>query len=62
MYFVMILFIEGAYDLFNSSFLISHFLFLSILRLLEELLNKFKSSMKLQLNCFKPASFQPVKR
>uniref|UniRef100_A0A671NTM1 Exocyst complex component 2 n=1 Tax=Sinocyclocheilus anshuiensis TaxID=1608454 RepID=A0A671NTM1_9TELE len=30
--------------------------------LLEELLNKFKSSMKLQLNCFKPASFQPVKR
>lgn len=38
-------------------------LFLSVfLRLLEELLNKFKSSMKLQLNCFKPASFQPVKR
>uniref|UniRef100_A0A672RWB2 Exocyst complex component 2 n=1 Tax=Sinocyclocheilus grahami TaxID=75366 RepID=A0A672RWB2_SINGR len=31
-------------------------------KLLEELLNKFKSSMKLQLNCFKPASFQPVKR
>uniref|UniRef100_A0A9J8ADR3 Exocyst complex component 2 n=1 Tax=Cyprinus carpio carpio TaxID=630221 RepID=A0A9J8ADR3_CYPCA len=31
-------------------------------KLLEELLNKFKSSMKLQLNCFNPASFQPVKR
>ncbi|XP_051951982.1 exocyst complex component 2-like [Xyrauchen texanus] len=31
-------------------------------KLLEELLNKFKSSMKLQLNCFKPATFQPVKR
>ncbi|XP_052391684.1 exocyst complex component 2 [Carassius gibelio] len=31
-------------------------------KLLEELLNKFKSSMKLQLNCFKSASFQPVKR
>ncbi|XP_051511164.1 exocyst complex component 2-like [Myxocyprinus asiaticus] len=31
-------------------------------KLLEELLNKFKSSMKLQLNCFKPTSFQPVKR
>ncbi|ROI33819.1 Exocyst complex component 2 [Anabarilius grahami] len=31
-------------------------------KLLEELLNKFKSSMKLQLNCFKPASFQPIKR
>ncbi|XP_042633661.1 exocyst complex component 2 [Cyprinus carpio] len=31
-------------------------------KLLEELQNKFKSTMKLQLNCFKPASFQPVKR
>lgn len=31
-------------------------------KLLEELLNKFKSSMKLQLNCFMPACFQPVKR
>uniref|UniRef100_A0A3Q1B8I1 Exocyst complex component 2 n=1 Tax=Amphiprion ocellaris TaxID=80972 RepID=A0A3Q1B8I1_AMPOC len=31
-------------------------------RLLEELLNKFKSSMQLQLTCFQPSSIQPVKR
>ncbi|XP_077389524.1 exocyst complex component 2 [Festucalex cinctus] len=31
-------------------------------KLLEELLNKFKSSMHLQLTCFKPACVQPVKR
>uniref|UniRef100_H2RVL4 Exocyst complex component 2 n=1 Tax=Takifugu rubripes TaxID=31033 RepID=H2RVL4_TAKRU len=30
--------------------------------LLEELLNKFKSSMQLQLTCFHPACVQPVKR
>ncbi len=65
---VMILFIEGRFGLFNSfPFVLIHSslsrsLSLSLLRLLEELLNKFKSSMKLQLNCFKPASFQPVKR
>uniref|UniRef100_A0A8D3DML9 Exocyst complex component 2 n=1 Tax=Scophthalmus maximus TaxID=52904 RepID=A0A8D3DML9_SCOMX len=31
-------------------------------KLLEELLNKFKSSMQLQLACFLPTSVQPVKR
>uniref|UniRef100_A0A672FH88 Exocyst complex component 2 n=1 Tax=Salarias fasciatus TaxID=181472 RepID=A0A672FH88_SALFA len=31
-------------------------------KLLEELLNKFKSSMQLQLTCFQPSSYQPVKR
>ncbi|XP_028823639.1 exocyst complex component 2 [Denticeps clupeoides] len=31
-------------------------------KLLEELLNKFKSSMHLQLNCFQPSAIQPVKR
>uniref|UniRef100_A0A671VY73 Exocyst complex component 2 n=1 Tax=Sparus aurata TaxID=8175 RepID=A0A671VY73_SPAAU len=31
-------------------------------KLLEELLNKFKSSMQLQLTCFQPACVQPVKR
>lgn len=31
-------------------------------KLLEEQLNKFKSSMQLQLNCFQPSSVQPVKR
>ncbi|XP_018616210.1 exocyst complex component 2 [Scleropages formosus] len=31
-------------------------------KLLEELLNKFKSSMHLQLTCFQPASVLPVKR
>nr|XP_020457611.1 exocyst complex component 2 [Monopterus albus]XP_020457612.1 exocyst complex component 2 [Monopterus albus] len=31
-------------------------------KLLEELLNKFKSSMQLQLTCFHPSSVQPVKR
>uniref|UniRef100_A0AAQ5ZXC6 Exocyst complex component 2 n=1 Tax=Amphiprion ocellaris TaxID=80972 RepID=A0AAQ5ZXC6_AMPOC len=31
-------------------------------KLLEELLNKFKSSMQLQLTCFQPSSIQPVKR
>uniref|UniRef100_A0A7N8YJK6 Exocyst complex component 2 n=1 Tax=Mastacembelus armatus TaxID=205130 RepID=A0A7N8YJK6_9TELE len=31
-------------------------------KLLEELLNKFKSSMQLQLTCFQPSSVQPVKR
>ncbi|XP_003978291.1 exocyst complex component 2 [Takifugu rubripes] len=31
-------------------------------KLLEELLNKFKSSMQLQLTCFHPACVQPVKR
>uniref|UniRef100_A0A665T2K2 Exocyst complex component 2 n=1 Tax=Echeneis naucrates TaxID=173247 RepID=A0A665T2K2_ECHNA len=31
-------------------------------RLLEELLNKFKSSMQLQLACFQPSSIRPVKR
>ncbi|XP_030626860.1 exocyst complex component 2 [Chanos chanos] len=31
-------------------------------KLLEELLNKFKSSMHLQLTCFQPSSVQPVKR
>ncbi|CAN9500749.1 unnamed protein product [Ophioblennius macclurei] len=31
-------------------------------KLLEELLNKFKSSMQLQLACFQPSSYQPVKR
>lgn len=31
-------------------------------RLLEELLNKFKSSMQLQLTCFRPSCVQPVKR
>ncbi|XP_070688007.1 exocyst complex component 2 [Pempheris klunzingeri] len=31
-------------------------------KLLEELLNKFKSSMQLQLTCFQPTSIQPVKR
>uniref|UniRef100_A0A3Q3DA19 Exocyst complex component 2 n=1 Tax=Hippocampus comes TaxID=109280 RepID=A0A3Q3DA19_HIPCM len=30
--------------------------------LLEELLNKFKSSMRLQLTCFQPTCIQPVKR
>uniref|UniRef100_A0AAQ4NVW9 Exocyst complex component 2 n=1 Tax=Gasterosteus aculeatus aculeatus TaxID=481459 RepID=A0AAQ4NVW9_GASAC len=30
--------------------------------LLEELLNKFKSSMQLQLTCFQPCCIQPVKR
>uniref|UniRef100_A0A3Q2CEY2 Exocyst complex component 2 n=1 Tax=Cyprinodon variegatus TaxID=28743 RepID=A0A3Q2CEY2_CYPVA len=31
-------------------------------KLLEELLNKFKSSMQLQLTCFQPSNVQPVKR
>lgn len=31
-------------------------------KLLEELLNKFKSSMQLQLTCFQPPCVQPVKR
>ncbi|XP_041696134.1 exocyst complex component 2 isoform X1 [Coregonus clupeaformis] len=31
-------------------------------KLLEELLNKFKSSMHLQLTCFQPSNVQPVKR
>uniref|UniRef100_A0A667YVQ3 Exocyst complex component 2 n=1 Tax=Myripristis murdjan TaxID=586833 RepID=A0A667YVQ3_9TELE len=31
-------------------------------KLLEELLNTFKSSMQLQLTCFQPSSVQPVKR
>ncbi|XP_029356170.1 exocyst complex component 2 isoform X3 [Echeneis naucrates] len=31
-------------------------------KLLEELLNKFKSSMQLQLACFQPSSIRPVKR
>ncbi|KAM6962731.1 exocyst complex component 2 [Aplochiton taeniatus] len=31
-------------------------------KLLEELLNKFKSSMHLQLTCFQPSSVQPLKR
>ncbi|KAL6108442.1 exoc2 [Pungitius sinensis] len=31
-------------------------------KLLEELLNKFKSSMQLQLTCFQPCYIQPVKR
>ncbi|KAL4631005.1 exocyst complex component 2 [Arapaima gigas] len=31
-------------------------------KLLEELLNKFKSTMHLQLTCFQPASVLPVKR
>uniref|UniRef100_H3CS19 Exocyst complex component 2 n=1 Tax=Tetraodon nigroviridis TaxID=99883 RepID=H3CS19_TETNG len=31
-------------------------------KLLEELLNKFKSSMQLQLTCFRPCCVQPVKR
>uniref|UniRef100_A0A7N6AR22 Exocyst complex component 2 n=1 Tax=Anabas testudineus TaxID=64144 RepID=A0A7N6AR22_ANATE len=31
-------------------------------KLLEELLNKFKSSMQLQLTCFQPSSVQPIKR
>uniref|UniRef100_A0A3Q3DA26 Exocyst complex component 2 n=2 Tax=Hippocampus comes TaxID=109280 RepID=A0A3Q3DA26_HIPCM len=31
-------------------------------KLLEELLNKFKSSMRLQLTCFQPTCIQPVKR
>ncbi|KAF3835523.1 hypothetical protein F7725_028081 [Dissostichus mawsoni] len=31
-------------------------------KLLEELLNKFKSSMQLQLTCFQPSCIQPVKR
>lgn len=31
-------------------------------KLLEEQLNKFKSSMQLQLTCFQPSSVQPVKR
>uniref|UniRef100_A0A3Q1ESG7 Exocyst complex component 2 n=1 Tax=Acanthochromis polyacanthus TaxID=80966 RepID=A0A3Q1ESG7_9TELE len=31
-------------------------------KLLEELLNKFKSNMQLQLTCFQPSSIQPVKR
>ncbi|XP_063056714.1 exocyst complex component 2 [Engraulis encrasicolus] len=31
-------------------------------KLLEELLNKFKSSMHLQLSCFQPSSAHPVKR
>uniref|UniRef100_UPI003AAB4897 exocyst complex component 2 isoform X1 n=1 Tax=Centroberyx gerrardi TaxID=166262 RepID=UPI003AAB4897 len=30
-------------------------------KLLEELLNKFKSSMQLQLTCFQPSNVQPVK-
>ncbi|KAK5906785.1 hypothetical protein CesoFtcFv8_004696 [Champsocephalus esox] len=31
-------------------------------KLFEELLNKFKSSMQLQLTCFQPSCIQPVKR
>ncbi|KAJ7986362.1 hypothetical protein DPEC_G00339130 [Dallia pectoralis] len=31
-------------------------------KLLEELLNTFKSSMQLQLTCFQPSNVQPVKR
>ncbi|KAK2864111.1 hypothetical protein Q7C36_003265 [Tachysurus vachellii] len=31
-------------------------------KLLEELLNKFKSSMHFQLTCFHPSSVQPIKR
>ncbi|TNN76895.1 Exocyst complex component 2 [Liparis tanakae] len=31
-------------------------------KLLEELLNKYKSSMQLQLTCFQPSCIQPVKR
>uniref|UniRef100_A0A8C6L4L0 Exocyst complex component 2 n=1 Tax=Nothobranchius furzeri TaxID=105023 RepID=A0A8C6L4L0_NOTFU len=31
-------------------------------RLLEDLLNSFKSSMQLQLTCFQPPNIQPVKR
>ncbi|CAJ1061199.1 exocyst complex component 2 isoform X1 [Xyrichtys novacula] len=31
-------------------------------KLLEELLNKFKSSMQLQLTCFQPSCVQPIKR
>uniref|UniRef100_A0A3B3Y4M7 Exocyst complex component 2 n=1 Tax=Poecilia mexicana TaxID=48701 RepID=A0A3B3Y4M7_9TELE len=31
-------------------------------KLLEELLNKFKSSMQLQLTCFQPSNIQPIKR
>ncbi|XP_047231799.1 exocyst complex component 2 [Girardinichthys multiradiatus] len=31
-------------------------------KLLEELLNMFKSSMQLQLTCFQPSNVQPVKR
>uniref|UniRef100_A0A4W5QFJ8 Exocyst complex component 2 n=1 Tax=Hucho hucho TaxID=62062 RepID=A0A4W5QFJ8_9TELE len=31
-------------------------------KLLEELLNRFKSSMQLQLTCFQPSNVQPVKR
>ncbi|XP_053470005.1 exocyst complex component 2 isoform X1 [Ictalurus furcatus] len=31
-------------------------------KLLEELLNKFKSSMHFQLTCFQPSSVQPIKR
>ncbi|KAM7012187.1 exocyst complex component 2 isoform 1-T1 [Tautogolabrus adspersus] len=31
-------------------------------KLLEELLNQFKSSMQLQLTCFQPSCIQPVKR
>ncbi|XP_048871870.1 exocyst complex component 2 isoform X1 [Brienomyrus brachyistius] len=31
-------------------------------KLVEELLNKFKSSMHLQLTCFQPPSIQPLKR
>ncbi|XP_074525185.1 exocyst complex component 2 isoform X1 [Halichoeres trimaculatus] len=31
-------------------------------KLLEELINKFKSSMQLQLTCFQPSCVQPVKR
>uniref|UniRef100_A0A674P7K9 Exocyst complex component 2 n=1 Tax=Takifugu rubripes TaxID=31033 RepID=A0A674P7K9_TAKRU len=44
--------------LFTLSFMTVNF----SLRLLEELLNKFKSSMQLQLTCFHPACVQPVKR
>uniref|UniRef100_A0A3B5LA52 Exocyst complex component 2 n=1 Tax=Xiphophorus couchianus TaxID=32473 RepID=A0A3B5LA52_9TELE len=31
-------------------------------KLLEELLNTFKSSMQLQLTCFQPSNIQPIKR
>ncbi|XP_043985638.1 exocyst complex component 2 [Gambusia affinis] len=31
-------------------------------KLLEEQLNKFKSSMQLQLTCFQPSNIQPIKR
>uniref|UniRef100_A0A4W5QFM4 Exocyst complex component 2 n=1 Tax=Hucho hucho TaxID=62062 RepID=A0A4W5QFM4_9TELE len=40
----------------------THFQMPLSLELLEELLNRFKSSMQLQLTCFQPSNVQPVKR